>query len=102
MATVIAQRRTERLVARINPQEKALIQKAAEIEGRNVARFVVQNAVERARKVIQEAETIRLNEAESREFVEALLAPPRKPTPAFKRAFKAYRDTVISDVNPAR
>lgn len=69
MATVIEKNKTERLVARVNPQEKALIQKAAAIEGRKVARFVVQNAVQRARKVIQEAETIRLNEAESSHFI---------------------------------
>ena len=100
MVSASEELKTERLVARISPSEKALIEKAAEIEGRKVAPFAVTHLVNRARKIIQEAETIRLNEAESRRFVEALLAPPRKPTPAFKRAFEAYRERVVSDVNP--
>lgn len=102
MATVVEERKTERIVARLSPSEKALIQKAAEIEGRKVARFTVRHLVQHARKVIQEAETIRLNEEESQQFVETLLAPPRKASPEFSRAFKAYRDTVVSDVNPTR
>lgn len=102
MTTVVEERKTERIVARLSPSEKALIQKAAEIEGRKVARFTVRHLVQHARKVIQEAETIRLNEEESQQFVETLLAPPRKASPEFSRAFKAYRDTVVSDVNPTR
>ena len=101
MATTTAEIKTERLVARISPAEKALIEKAAEIEGRKVAPFAVTHLVNRARKIIQEAETIRLNEAESRRFVEALLAPPRQPTPEFKQAFKTYRDRVNSDAKPS-
>ena len=100
MAMMTEERRSERLVARISPSDKALIEKAAEIEGRKVAPFAVTHLVQHARKIIQEAETIRLNEEESRNFVEMLLAPPRKPTPAFKKAYRAYRDTVVSDVNP--
>ena len=100
MATATEELKTERLVARISPSEKALIERAAELEGRKVAPFAVTHLVNRARKIIQEAESIRLNEEESRNFVEMLLAPPRKPTPAFKKAYRAYRDTVISDVSP--
>ena len=97
MVNAFEELKTERLVARISPSEKA-----AELEGRKVAPFAVTHLVNRARKIIQEAETIRLNESESRRFMEALLAPPRKATPEFKRAFKAYRESVLSDVNPAR
>ena len=102
MVTTTEQIKTERLVARISPSEKALIEKAAAIEGRKLAPFAVTHLVNRARKIVQEAETIRLNEAESRRFVEALLTPPRKATPEFKRAFKAYRESVVSDANPTR
>jgi hypothetical protein len=47
----------------------------------------------------QPRERIVLNAAQSRRFVKALLAPPRPPTPAMKRAMKLYRETVISDVS---
>ena len=40
-----------------------------------------------------------LNAAQSLRFAKALLAPPRPPTARMKRALKAYRETVISDVN---
>ena len=100
MAATTGELKTERLVARVSPSEKALIEKAAEIEGRKVAPFAVTHLVNRARKIIQEAETIRLNESESRRFVEALLDAPRNATPEFRRAFKSYRDGVISDATP--
>ena len=95
MTTMTEERRSERLVARISPSDKALIEKAAEIEGRKVAPFAVTHLVKRARKIIQEAETIHLNQAESQRFAKALMAPLRKPTQAMRRAMQAYRDTVI-------
>ena len=48
----------------------------------------------------QKPPVIRLNAEESRRLIDALLAPPRPPTAAMKRAMKQYRETVISDVNP--
>lgn len=101
MVTLTEELKTERLVARISPSEKALIERAAQLEGRKVAPFAVTHLVNRARKIIQEAESIRLNEEESGIFLEALLAPPREPTPEFRKAYRAYRDTVVSDVNPS-
>lgn len=41
MATASEELKSERLVARISPSEKALIERAAEIEGRKVAHFAV-------------------------------------------------------------
>jgi len=102
MELIETERKTDRLVARISPSEKALIEKAAALEGRKVARFVVQHALTHARDVVRQAETMRLDAEESQRFVEALLAPPRKPNAAFKSAYRAYRESVLSDVNPAR
>lgn len=102
MSLITAERKTDRLVARISPGEKALIEKAAALEGRKVARFVVQHALTHAREVVREAESIRLDEEASKRFVDILLAPPRKPDAAFKKAYSAYRNAVLSDVNPVR
>ena len=55
MVTTTEELKTERLVARISPSEKALIERAAELEGRKVAPFAVTHLVNRARKIIQEA-----------------------------------------------
>ncbi|MDP4610385.1 MAG: DUF1778 domain-containing protein [Opitutales bacterium] len=95
MTTATEELKTERLVARISPSEKALIERAAELEGRKVAPFAVTHLVNRARRIIQEAETIRLNEEESIRFAKILSAAPRKPTPAMRRAAQAYHDSVI-------
>ena len=52
---------------------------ALELEGREVAPFAV----------------TRLNEEQSIRFAKTLSDPPRKPTPAMRRAAKAYRESVI-------
>jgi uncharacterized protein (DUF1778 family) len=95
MASVIAKRKSGRLVARLTPEEKALLERAAGLEGCSVGRFVVSHSRAAAEKVIRERVTIRLNAEESRRFVQALLAPPRSPTRRFKSALALYRKSVI-------
>ena len=95
MTTATENKKTERLVARVSPRDKELIEQAAELEGRSLASFAVEHLVARAREVIEERQIIRLNEEESRRFVEILNAPPRPPTEEMKRALKEYRETVI-------
>jgi len=73
-----------------------LFQKAATIEGRSMATFVITHSREVARQVINQSNLIQLDAAQSRRFVEALLAPPRPPTAALKRAMARYRRDVTS------
>lgn len=68
--------RAERLEARVTPGQKALIQRAAELEGRSVTDFVVSSAQDAARRTVAAHESIALGAADSRAFVEALLTPP--------------------------
>lgn len=91
----MAQRKSSRLVARVTPEDKALLERAAVLEGCSVGRFVVSHGRAAAERVVRERETIRLNTEESRRFVQALLAPPRPPTRRFKEALAIYRETVI-------
>ena len=49
-------------------------------------------------ETLEARERIVLNAARSRRFVEALLAPPRPPSPALLEAARAYRATVKSDL----
>ena len=95
MSSAIAQRKSGRLVARVTPQDKALLERAALLEGCSVGRFVVSHCRAAAEKVVCERETIRLSAEESRRFVQALLAPPRPPTRRFKEALALYRESVI-------
>ena len=70
------------------------------MRGQSVGAFVITQARNAASDLVEEHSAIRLNREESRRLVKALLAPPRPPTEAMKRALKLYRETVISEVNP--
>jgi uncharacterized protein (DUF1778 family) len=85
--------RGERLEARISGEQKALFQRAADLQGRTLTDFVIASVHESAVKAIAELEAIRLTAADSRAFAEALLNP-RKPIPELRAAAKRYRKMV--------
>ena len=95
MAIATHERKSDRLVARVTPEDKALFERAAVLEGCSVGAFVILKVRAAAEKVVLGRETIRLSQRESRRFIKALLAPPPPPTKRFKAALKTYRDTVI-------
>ena len=68
--------RGERLEARITADQKALIQRAAELEGRSVTDYVVSSVQDAARRTVEAHDILVLSAAESRAFVDALLDPP--------------------------
>lgn len=90
--TDVARGRSERLEARISAEQKAMIQRAAELQGRTLTDFVIASAHEAAVRAIDEVETIRLNEAESRAFAEGLL-DPREPSDRLRAAARRYVET---------
>jgi uncharacterized protein (DUF1778 family) len=94
MAVATKTRKTDRLVARLTPEDKALLERAAGLEGRSVAAFVVSHVRCAAKKVVKAHDVTSLTATESRRFVEALLAPPRPPTKQMKSALALYRATV--------
>ena len=95
MSAVGQERKTQRLVARISRSDKTLLRRAAAIEGRTLATFVMAHAVAEAKRLVNEQEVIRLNAEESRLFVQSLLSPPRSPNQALKRAIARHRAQVI-------
>jgi uncharacterized protein (DUF1778 family) len=93
---ITEERKTSRLVARVSPRDKDLLERAAAFEGRTVAVFVVSHAVAKAERLIEQREVICLTAAESRRFVERLLAPPSKPPQTARRALAEYRRRVVN------
>src|SRR5947209_19006865 len=81
--------RSERLEARVPREQKALFQRAAELQGRTLTDFVIASVHDAAMRVIEETQTIRLNAADSRAFAEALLNP-REPNARLKAAAERY------------
>jgi uncharacterized protein (DUF1778 family) len=92
------EQKAQRFVARVTAADKQLFQRAATIEGRSMATFVIAHAREAARLIIHRSNSIQLSADESVRFVEALLAPPRQPTPVMTDSIRAYRELVKSDL----
>jgi uncharacterized protein (DUF1778 family) len=68
--------RFERIEARITPDQKVLFKKAAALEGRTLADFVVSCVAQAAKRIVQENEVITLGERDRQVFVKALRNPP--------------------------
>jgi uncharacterized protein (DUF1778 family) len=75
----------------VTAADKQLFQKAAAIEGRSMAKFVIVHVREVARQIVNQSNLIQLEADQSRRFVEALLAPPREPAAALKKAMVRHR-----------
>ncbi len=85
--------KVERLEARVSPEQKALMQQAAALEGETLTQFVVSSAQRAAERSIQEHTTLRLTALESRRFVETLLSPPA-PNAALRAAAAHYEQVM--------
>ncbi len=79
----------ERLEARITPEQKRLIERAADLRGTTVTEFVVMSAQAAAADTISEFEVLRLRDKAHEVFVDALLNPPA-PNRAAKAAAQRY------------
>jgi uncharacterized protein (DUF1778 family) len=93
MTRATSSKTTARLEARISQETKALVQKAADLEGRTLTDFVVASVQAAAYKVIEQHQTLKLSIEDSEAFVEAILNPP-KPNEALKSAALRYKQTM--------
>jgi uncharacterized protein (DUF1778 family) len=83
--------RTERTEARLLPEQKERIERAARIKGLSLSDFIVQHADEAAIRTIQLHTSWTLGEKDRDQFVHALLNPPA-PSARMKAAAKRYKD----------
>jgi len=89
------QHKKERLEARLDFEQKAVIQRAAELEGRSITDFVVQNAYQAAKKVIEDNTIIHLSALDSKKLVE-LLMRPAEPSPYLQKTAEEYKQSGVS------
>lgn len=82
--------RDARLEARIPAEDKAVLERAAQLAGRKLSEFVLAAAQKEAATVIAAHESIRLSKAEQVAFVQALLEPPA-PSDRLRKAARTYR-----------
>jgi uncharacterized protein (DUF1778 family) len=91
MASLTAVRqRDQRLEARVRPDQKELIERAACVQGRTVTDFVVSALQEAARQAIAEHTVWRLTQEQQKVFIDALMAPPA-PNQKLREAYKRFR-----------
>ncbi len=82
-----------RLEARVNPEIKALWQKAADLQGVTLTDFVIASAQAAACKVIEQQQTLKLSTQDAEAFIEAILNPPQ-PSDALKEATLRYQQVI--------
>jgi uncharacterized protein (DUF1778 family) len=88
-----SEKREERLEARVGREAKALCQKAARLQGRSLTDFVIQSAVDAAKRAIREHEFTELTRRDRMAFVESLLNPPA-PNARLQQAAQRHAQVV--------
>ena len=85
---------SERLEARVDPEQKTFFQRAATLRGVSLKEFMVASMREAAVKTIEEHELV-LSAKEQQIFVDMLMNPP-KPNDALRRAADDFFGRVAS------
>ncbi len=86
-------RKNERLEARVTPDQKRLIERAAELRGSTVTDFVVVSAQQAAADTIRDFETLVLRDQARDVFINAILNPS-PPNDAARAAAQRYKTEV--------
>lgn len=82
-----------RFDARLDEDQKTLIQRAADLEGRTMTAFVLHSAQVAAERTIQDRAIMILSARDTEAFVNAILNPP-EPGPVLRAAARAYKNRV--------
>lgn len=86
-------RKVERLEARVTPEQKRIIERAAKLRGTSLTNFVLVSAQQAATETIKDSEMLSLRDEAREVFVNALLNPPG-PNAAAKGAARRYKERV--------
>lgn len=91
--TTPAERKETRLVARTSTEIREIIERAADYSGTTLSQFLIESAMERARNVIEQTQTLHLSMAGADALLAALGNPAKTNTKLLKAA-RRYKDTV--------
>ena len=80
-----------RFDARLNEEQKVLLQKAADLEGRTMTDFVLRSAEAAAERTLQDRSMVILSARETEAFVNAVLNPA-DPGPILRAAAQQYKN----------
>ncbi len=82
---------TARINCRVTPTLKVQIEEAARLTGHSLTSFTEMALSEKVRHVFQEQERIALSEQAFDDFLQAIQAPPEKPSRKLLTAVASYR-----------
>jgi len=82
-----------RFDARLNEDQKVLIQRAADLEGRTMTDFVLHSAETAAERTIEKRAMLILSARETEAFVDAILHPA-EPGPVLRAAARYYKNSI--------
>lgn len=82
-----------RLEARVDPELKARWQQAADLEGRTLTDFIISSMQESSDRVIESHQRMKLNQQDSKEFVETIMNPP-EPNARLIKAVEKYKEVM--------
>ena len=83
-------RKQQRLEARITPDQKRLIERAAELRGTTVTEFVIASAQQAAADTIKDFEVLTLRDQARKVFANSILNPPL-PNETARAAARRYK-----------
>ena len=89
----VAQSRAYRFDARLNAEQKILLQKAADLEGRTMTDFVLRSAEAAAEQTLKDRAMLILSARETEAFVDAVLKPA-EPGPVLRAAARHYKSII--------
>ena len=89
----VSRSKAYRFDARLNEEQKVLIQRAADLEGRSMTDFVLHSAETAAERAIEERAMLILSARETEAFVNAILSPA-EPGPVLRAAGRRYKATL--------
>lgn len=91
----------QRLEARVSAEQKALLQRAANLQGRTLTEFLVSSAQAEAERVVEQHDVIVLSLRDSQHFAALVLDPPppnSRLRAAMRRHMAEVEDEDIEDI----
>lgn len=93
--STVRENKESRLSIRINPHQKAVIMRAAQLKHKSISDFVLENAYNVASEILIDDVQITMSKEQFEEFSRILDSPPQKNVEAFMRMMN--KPSVLND-----
>ena len=91
-----ARKKKDNIHIRVEPKQKEVINKAADLLGIDLSAFVLQNSLKAARAELAELERLSLSRADANLFFDAIISPPAT-SDNLKAAYEKYQEEFSSE-----